>query len=102
MIIDDYLPPFFGVELSGEPTRSQNSTVRCRRSLAKIRGSVATAAAAGAVSTTSQSPQNRLPDGLSAPHLGQLFASRRTAIAAKSLTGRMLAPAIGTAHQLTS
>src|SRR6516164_351716 len=65
--------------ISVEPTRSQNNTVRCRRSppADAATGAVRAAAAAGAASPNAapHSPQKRLPAVVSAPHLGQRFSS---------------------------
>src|SRR5262249_28547231 len=64
-----------------EPTRSQNSTVSCRRSAddtgAGGSGDVASGAGVGArmISAAPQSPQNFLPGGFSAPHVAQRVGS---------------------------
>src|SRR5438105_12671918 len=65
-------------EISVEPTRSQKSTVRCRRSppAAPITGAVSLAVA-GAESPNAepQSPQNLSPGWLVAPHFGHGLTS---------------------------
>src|SRR5262252_10546004 len=64
-----------------EPTRSQNSTVSCRRSADDIgaagRGSAASAGALDTpmASAAPQSTQNFLPGGFSAPHAAQRTGS---------------------------
>src|SRR6516225_5655401 len=68
-------------ESAVEPTRSQNSTVSCRRSAdgigAAVRGVAASAGALGArvVSAAPQSAQNLLSGGFSAPHATQRTGS---------------------------
>src|SRR6266566_2552381 len=58
-----------------EFTRSQNSTVKWRRSPLRSPERGSAAAGVAASSDAPQSPQKRLPAGFCAPHLGQWFSS---------------------------
>jgi hypothetical protein len=77
MVTGDELPPLLGVEpraISVEPTRSQNNTVRCRRSpLAGVRGGAAASTFLPAASSKAapHSPQNLNGGTFSLPHCGQ-------------------------------
>src|SRR5262249_33654083 len=84
-----------------EPTRSQNSTVSCRRSADDIgaagRGDAASAGPVDArmVSAAPQSAQNFLPDGLSAPHAVQRTGRGAPQSPQNFFPSRLAAPQLG-------
>src|SRR5258705_12198542 len=64
-------------ESAVDPTRSQNNTVSCRRSIGRESGAVGTTAGEPTRNLVPQSPQNLLRAGFASPQAGQ----RRTAAA---------------------
>ena len=79
-----------------EPTRSQNNTVKCRRSPTnETSAGIPTVAGAAAASAAPQSAQNLALAGVSAPHFGHLIASGLPHSAQNRFAGKLLVPHFG-------
>src|SRR6185503_12130198 len=62
-------------ESAVDPTRSQNRTVSCRRSIGRKSGVVGATAGGGTRNSLPQSPQNLFRAGFAAPQAGQRRAA---------------------------